>query len=782
MAIFVSNPTSAAVTTLSPDALDPSVMSPEEGFTEELAAAMQPSAAPTDALAKTPLDMPEEPGKKASDLQILPAEVLLNAVGDANFAFAGQAVAANAAAQNSVTGAVLADATETLAQDTPLLDLANQLQGAELAAANLAAQMSASAANVLVPIASNSSGVTAAIAVNATAGSGQEAAQASQAPVAGPSLKEGELASSATALASPQNTPSLVTESISTAMVSKGRVAQQLEGNASAASLAPAATSQAQLAPSVPSDVTRNLSQINASSTTKAVSTTDAPALQAMTAAASNHIKPDGIQAETFVKQATTANLVAPKAQAQVTLDPSLVLKSETGSIAANVSNVTVDASQTAAVKEAIPQSTPLAASSAVSSIDASIVSANSTTAAPVASPINPSSPTQSLVPTQSASEKTTVSSESKLEKQAPQAEESAFNFDAKLAKSDALQNPKALETAVSLAGVGKLNQPLQNTKGTTIVGKTGVQLASAAVATVANVSALANVATRSSDSSISAQDIAVSSAPELDQAFRSSSTSAQNLDASTSKNVQVGIRTERAGESFQVAGSSATANTAPANRLDSAALTAASPNSSVVAQEAPRAETTQSLEDISSSFVSSLVGGPQRPVTTVMDWISMQSQERPAPLVPHEVRLDAGAVQMEIQKMVKQGGGHVVMELTPPDQSKFTIELKLDERGNALLIVEGVSDSTKTRLEQSAPQLREQFQQMGLELQLDMRQQGQSSSSNAANFADAQERGSGDNNLASNGEGDTTKVLTQREAGANRARETGSNQVYLYA
>ncbi len=60
MAIFVSNPPSSAITTLSPDALDPSVMSPEEGFTEELAAAMQPSAAPTDALAKAPLDLPEE--------------------------------------------------------------------------------------------------------------------------------------------------------------------------------------------------------------------------------------------------------------------------------------------------------------------------------------------------------------------------------------------------------------------------------------------------------------------------------------------------------------------------------------------------------------------------------------------------------------------------------------------------------------------------------------------------------------------------------------------------
>ena len=155
MAIFVSNPTSAAITTLSPDALDPSVMSPEEGFTEELAAAMQPSAAPTDATAKMPLDTLEDAGKKASDLQILPAEVLLNAVGDANFAFAGQARAANSAAQNSVPGAALTDSTETLEQDNAVLDLTNPLQGAELAAANLAAQMSASVANMTVPLAYN---------------------------------------------------------------------------------------------------------------------------------------------------------------------------------------------------------------------------------------------------------------------------------------------------------------------------------------------------------------------------------------------------------------------------------------------------------------------------------------------------------------------------------------------------------------------------------------------------------------------------------------------------
>jgi hypothetical protein len=203
--------------------------------------------------------------------------------------------------------------------------------------------------------------------------------------------------------------------------------------------------------------------------------------------------------------------------------------------------------------------------------------------------------------------------------------------------------------------------------------------------------------------------------------------------------------------------------------------------NPSQVSFEEPRPVATQSLEDLSSSFVSSLVGGAPRPVNTVMDLISMQAQERPMPVVPHEVRLDSGAVQLEIQKMVKQGGGHVVMELTPPDQSKFTIELKIDERGGALLIVEGVSDSTRTRLEQSAPQLREQFQQMGLELQLDMRQNNQSASSNMSNFADSQDRGN-QTHQGIHPKLDPTNPLTQREMGILRARETGSNQVYLYA
>ena len=736
MAIFVSNPTSAAITTLSPDALDPSVMSPEEGFTEELAAAMQPSAAPTDATAKMPLDTLEDAGKKASDLQILPAEVLLNAVGDANFAFAGQAGAANSAAQNSVSGAALTDATETLEQDNTVLDLTNPLQGAELAAANLAAQMSASVANLPVPLASNSAGVSAALSINATAVAGQ---------AAGPGLQEGEQVASATNLATVQNTLAVGSESINSANVSKGN---------QAASMAPVATAQAALK-SVQSVATGNVSQVNSPSTANAVSAVDAPVQQAIAAEASNNVKPYGNpEGSEIVNQAST------QAIAQVAVDPSLTLKPEANSITANVSS---NAAATTAVTKATatlasPQSMPLAASTVTNSSDAKSTITDSTLAAA----INASNATPPIGLTNVVSEKTAASSDTKVEAQAAQGQESAFNFDAKLAKSDAQQNPKAIETAVSLAGVAKINAQVQQASLTSKGAELGVQAAAAAGTQIStNANAIANANTNVTDDS---------NTLEIDS------------DATTFSNVQSGMKAGKTGEAFPAAADSPTASTTPANRLDAAALTAASPTSAAMTQEAPRAETTQSLEDISSSFVSSLVGGPQRPVTTVMDWISMQSQERPAPLVPHEVRLDAGAVQMEIQKMVKQGGGHVVMELTPPDQSKFTIELKLDERGNALLIVEGVSDSTKTRLEQSAPQLREQFQQMGLELQLDMRQQGQSASSNAANFADAQERGSGDNNLANNGAGDTPKILTQREAGANRARETGSNQVYLYA
>jgi hypothetical protein len=270
MAIFVSNPPSAAVPTLSSEALDPSALAPEEGFTEELAAAMQPSAVPTDAPANILLDKLEDAGKKASDLQILPAEVLLNAVGDANFALAGQVGAANSTAQNLVSGKVLADTTESLEEDTTTLDLANPLQDAELAAANLAAQMSASVANVPVPAASNSAEVSATLSINAASGTGQVAGQALQAPASGAGLQVGEQVASAAHLASPQSSPSSSTESMPSATVSTGSQPSHM---------ATVATASAEKAASAQADASHNVSQINAASVANAASAAAAPAI-----------------------------------------------------------------------------------------------------------------------------------------------------------------------------------------------------------------------------------------------------------------------------------------------------------------------------------------------------------------------------------------------------------------------------------------------------------------------------------------------------------------------
>ena len=658
MAIFVSNPPSAAAPTLSIDALDPAALAPEEGFTQELAAAMQAPAGLTEAPANLSPDNSDDAAKKASDLQILPAEVLMNAVGDANFALTGQAGLANSTAQDLASGTVLTDATEALKQDTTALDLANSLQGAELAAANLAAQMSTSVTNVPVPAGANLGEVSATHSIGAASGAGQDAGQVPQALASGAGsvsssgsgygpgsgLQVEAQVASAAQLAAPQSSSLLSSESIPASHLSAGIPSAQIASIASAA---------AELA-STPADT--------------------AQAQNALTAPASNTVKPAGLQAEAVIVNQASLSAASPMAA-----DPSLTLKAEANSASTN---------------GAEQKSTSLA---------------NPT----LAVPINSANAAQSLAVGNLAAEKKNISSDTrsdsrtdavsdtKAEAQVSQTQETAFNFDAKLSKSDA-----------------PLLQAGQTSKGSAL----GLQGGAAS--------------------------------------------SENQIEGVSFSNAQSGIKIEQKGDATGV------------NRTDLAGLTATSTGLTELVQEAPRPETVQSLDDISSSFVSSLVGGPQRPVTTVMDWISLQSQERAAPLVPHEVRLDAGAIQLEIQKMVKQGGGHVVMELTPPDQSKFTIELKLDERGNALLIVEGVSDSTKTRLEQSAPQLREQFQQMGLELQLDMRQQGQSGSSNAANFADYQERAFSGNQAA----GDPSKVLTPREAGAMRARETGSNQVYLYA
>ena len=94
--------------------------------------------------------------------------------------------------------------------------------------------------------------------------------------------------------------------------------------------------------------------------------------------------------------------------------------------------------------------------------------------------------------------------------------------------------------------------------------------------------------------------------------------------------------------------------------------------------------------------------------------------------LEPHEVSLNSGPVSTEVLRVLKEGGGRVVMEVTPPDQGTVQLDLRLDNKGNAHLVVQGASDSTRARMEQGSQQLFDQFQSMGLNLTMDMRQQSE--------------------------------------------------------
>ena len=638
MAIFVSNPTSAAPPPLITEGQDPTVLESVEGFTEELAAAMLVPSTDPIGTGKGASENPETPEKKLSDLQILPAEVLKNAVGDANFALAAQANTATAAALLEASPASDNTDAQTSMEEVAALDVSANLQAAELAAANLAAQLSANS----VPTSPLPQASVEALELGAvTSKAANDLKTESALPSVGAGLNSDGIISNSSV------NPSLQDSQLSgslprTQAPSIDAVAQQaIESSRSVGELPlklkPLDSKPLKLGSPLQSQT--NLAANDLASQTRSNST------------------PNSTTLNSAINAVSTEQPASVQAQAQM-----------------------VDAQSVSSNSVAIVQSESKAAASAVAALNTDSTSVNA--------PSN----------SQAA---TTVT------------EESAFKFDAKISQAEIATPPKNAGNA--------------------------------------STSALNNAPTNPP----------TNAAPGLGQSASAIGQSRANVMSET------------------VSATGGASDTQPLSAV--ASRSSSDVNPSQVSFEEPRPAATQSLEDLSSSFVSSLVGGAPRPVNTVMDLISMQAQERPMPVVPHEVRLDSGAVQLEIQKMVKQGGGHVVMELTPPDQSKFTIELKLDERGGALLIVEGVSDSTRTRLEQSAPQLREQFQQMGLELQLDMRQNNQSASSNMSNFADSQDRGN-QTHQGIHPKLDPTNPLTQREMGILRARETGSNQVYLYA
>ena len=652
MAIIVTNPSTVQFSGAPTEPQDPAVMPLDVGFTEELANAMQPNALASEDALKVQNLLKQQAENPQADLQILPPDVLLNAVGEANFAYVAQT---NAAPEVPL----LVDGELEVAQAS---DVLSEQQAAELAAASLAAQM---------------------------AGLVVQTQAAPQGQVAAPV----EVASSNFSVDGVSAQPSL---------------AQPVLLEPSTAAL-PAVGAQ-------------DLKGADAGLSTQAAVTQ---------------------QVQTQVQQDTSALVTNIQNQATqgMGVDPNSLRVLQNNADTSGNSNSEVALSK--------------------------IQNAAETLASPVGQA------------NQDVNEGVqAIGNEKLVIKEAFFDLPPDVNSQTKIVKIDTNNAPSNLsEEAVVLVGEKSISIPALNSSETTLPnapvqsalslaqaverGANQILAANASTlnANVAKTERVGNSQSLETDSKVTDGDIpAIDAAPQVDAA------ASKLMDESALKfDAKLGSQAQK--------DDSVSNNSADLEIISQANLTIQQ-NLLSSEQSEPIAK---GFEEISSTFVSSLVGGPQRPITTVMDWVSLKSQEPPRPVMPHELRLDAGAVQVEIQRMVKQGGGHVVMELTPPDQSKFTIELKLDDKGGAYLRVEGVSDSTKTRLEQSAPQLQEQFQQMGLNLQLDMRQNRDSSSSTAAEWM-ANESGSNDLQTQE------SSPQAARAVAAERARKNNGGQVYLYA
>jgi len=105
------------------------------------------------------------------------------------------------------------------------------------------------------------------------------------------------------------------------------------------------------------------------------------------------------------------------------------------------------------------------------------------------------------------------------------------------------------------------------------------------------------------------------------------------------------------------------------------------------------------------------------------------------------DASLASGPMHAQIMSAARSGGGRIALELTPPGQGTIRIDLRIDQAGQAHLIVEGASDATKAKLDHGGQQLKNDFAQMGLNLSLDLRQggsfsQAQNQSSNSQQFS----------------------------------------------
>ncbi len=144
---------------------------------------------------------------------------------------------------------------------------------------------------------------------------------------------------------------------------------------------------------------------------------------------------------------------------------------------------------------------------------------------------------------------------------------------------------------------------------------------------------------------------------------------------------------------------------------------------------------------------------------------------------------LGSGPVNMEVLKLTSAGGGRAVIEVTPPNQGPIRLDLQLDGNGKANLVVDGLTDSMKARLESSAGFLRQDMAGMGLTLNLELRERndGQAAMQFSQQFSGSnQSGGSSGSGTSGRPTADTNGLMGPM--GRGQSSTSTDNGVNLYA
>jgi hypothetical protein len=144
---------------------------------------------------------------------------------------------------------------------------------------------------------------------------------------------------------------------------------------------------------------------------------------------------------------------------------------------------------------------------------------------------------------------------------------------------------------------------------------------------------------------------------------------------------------------------------------------------------------------------------------------------------------LGSGPVNMEVLKLTSAGGGRAVIEVTPPNQGPIRLDLQLDGNGKANLVVDGLTDSMKARLESSAGFLRQDMAGMGLTLNLELRERndGQAAMQFSQQFSGSnQSGGSSGSGTSGRPTADTNGLMGP--VGRGQSSTSTDNGVNLYA